>query len=220
MRKKTVLGVLVSLVLSLAPSAPAANMGIDEIYDNGTTLVRGDTVNDDVQYTAVAYNTRHAYADSFMGARADGGIQETYYNSGWVNGSVVFTDLCYNAAHSNKDFYYGVRADGGVQEIYYSGDWLLGDRVNAGVMYNAVAHSTAMSTDSFVAAPASGGVQVVSYSGGWNSSDAVLTDKVYGDLAYNPNSANDMFYGVVIPEPMTLSLLAVGGLLAVRRRRR
>ncbi|MBN1553980.1 MAG: PEP-CTERM sorting domain-containing protein, partial [Phycisphaerae bacterium] len=107
-------------------------------------------------------------------------------------------------------------------EIYYSGGWQLGDLVNSGTLYTSVAFNSKISNkNNFIASLADGGVEQMYYSGGWQTDGVVLDDKVYVDLTYNSNkSQSDFYYGAVIPEPMTLSLLAVGGLGVLRQRKR
>ncbi|MBN1556388.1 MAG: PEP-CTERM sorting domain-containing protein, partial [Phycisphaerae bacterium] len=107
-------------------------------------------------------------------------------------------------------------------EIYYSGGWQLGDLVNSGTLYTSVAfNSKNTNKNNFTASLADGGVEQMYYSGGWQSDGVVLDDKVYVDLTYNVDAShNDFYYGAVVPEPATMSLLVLGGLGVLPRRKR
>ncbi|MBN1554235.1 MAG: hypothetical protein JXA11_05785, partial [Phycisphaerae bacterium] len=78
------------LVLCCVSVVLASDIGVDEIYFN-SGWSRGDNVSPAVSYTSVAHNTRHTYADSFLGACSDGGIRESYYDGGWDTSDAYLT---------------------------------------------------------------------------------------------------------------------------------
>jgi len=118
--------------------------------------------------------------------------------------------------------FYGTRADGsGLGRVVYSGGWNTLNVLNTD--YKALAADGVFANNGILLAYGADGTGVDrirsdNWGSTWYVDFAQLTTKDYDELSTMHGIANQ-FYGSVVPEPTTLALLGLGGLLMLMRRR-
>jgi hypothetical protein len=196
-----------------AYNATVASGGFAEVFWNGSTYVKDTTVNSGTVYTDIVYR---GVADAYMLTRASGGVTEITFSGGWNTfdyavGGTVFSSI----AHKTGDSYLATLASGGFAEVFWNGSTFQASATeDAGTIYTDVTYRG--SGDLYMLTRADGGVTELSFSGGWNISDYPVGGTVYNAIAHK--SGDSYLASIAVPEPASLSLLALTGLLAKRRK--
>jgi len=211
-------------------AARADGTGLDRVYYSAGSWATLPVIGND--YKALAADPGQAGPTLMVyGARADGTgvdrIRSNNWGSTWYVDFPLLTTTDYKELESvtgvgNRCF--GARADGtGLERVYYSGGWQTQSVVGGDYKGLAVDPGQAGPTFLLYGARADGsGVDRIrsntwGTSGSWYLELPLLTTNNYDELCTMTGVTNQ-FYGSQIPEPVTLVLLAVGGLAALRRR--
>jgi len=197
-----------------------ANGVIDSLYYNGgypyTVYCNSSTA---PLYKAITGDW--ASNNYLFGARADGSGVDRLIFSG---AALVFNDHISNVDYAELETVYGYgnqifgrTAAGAVNMVFYSNGWQT-ESVATG--YKAIAANADTGYWLFAARSSGAGVDRLhrDANGTWTISDYLLTTKNYDELATVYGFSNQ-FYGSTIPEPATLAILGLGGLLLGRRRK-
>lgn len=209
-------------------AARADGTGLDRIYWHAGSFHTQSMLSTD--YKALSLDPGSSGNLMMLyGARADGsGVDRIRSDNGGNNWYVDFPllsttdydELSTVAATGNS--FFANKADGsGLERVYYSGGWQTQSVVSGD--FKALAHDPAQTGPLFLlyAAKADGTGVVRIRSDDWGSNwynemSVVSTD--YDDLSMFANGVANQFYGSTIPEPMTVALLGLGGLLIRRRK--
>ena len=147
--------------------------------------------------------------DYAVAAEAGGGLHEIWYSGGWNASEITSNEYAQVIAVGNADFY-AAGASNGLDHVYWDGSqWQIDAILGGDQVRDMVVNGSEV-----WAALTGGGVARLDSSGwlGWAQ---------YGneyDLLAN-NGGGGSVFGASVPEPSTLALLGLGGMLFRRRRK-
>lgn len=202
--------------------------GITYAYSFGGDFSPAGTYLAAHEFTCLTWINRRS---QFLASNADGGVSIVYtpdsgvnwYKSGLYLPGVNFTGIAYDSVRSNNDaeYYMGTLADGGIRPfIYYTynGSWVIGGTYQPDENYTGIANTAG---NIFVTTRADGGInEIYSFDNGatWGKGAAHLTDIDFTGIARNPYVGNKTYLATTVPEPVTLVMLSLGSLVALRRK--
>lgn len=193
---------------------------IDLVYFNGSSYSVYANYTGTTAYKAI---TADSAANWIYAVRADGTGVDRLTISG---SSIVFNYFigAYNfkeiESTGGTNEFYGANADGTLDRVYFKNNSYFTKEDVISDNYKALAADASTSVLMVYGARADGtGVDRIRYNGSaWYKDQSLLTTANYDELATVTGRTNQ-FYGSTIPEPATVALLGIGGLLFSRKRK-
>jgi hypothetical protein len=192
---------------------------IDLVYHNGSNWGVYASYTGATNYKAI---TADYLANWIYAVRADGTGVDRLTISGtslvynYFIGAYNFKEI--ETVSGQGDQFYGANVDGTLDRIRFAGSAFVKDDLVSG-NYKALAADASTTVLMVYGARADGtGVDRIRYNNGWSVDQSLLTTANYDELATVTGRTNQ-FYGSTIPEPATLAILGLGGLLLGRKRK-
>ena len=203
--------------------AVGANGRIDRLFASGndwatTTILAGGTLTGNVKVESY---------DSFglFVTMSNEGVR--YYDTsgnfgGQISNRTDYVSIADNAFGSNNETFFAVASDGSVDKIKYTGAGPFGYTTElilpAGTLTGVKDIESYDGNNEFVTV-SEDGIREYYFSGGTWQFDVMSSFGGYFGVADNGGAAADYFaLGVGVPEPSSITAIAVGGFLMLRRR--